>query len=263
MIRASVTGANGRMGSLIISNILGSKDIQLVAAIDTVNIGMDAGEAIHAGKVGVPITAAAELDSVLARTKPDVLIDFTVAAAVVGNVQAASKNRVNLIVGTTGYSPEQYAQMERAIRGSGKAAVISPNFAVGVNVFYKIVESAGAYLRDFDAEIIEMHHNKKLDAPSGTAKKAAEVISAVRGGKEFVYGRKGHSPRKDEIGIHAVRGGDIVGDHLVLFAGDGERIELKHQAHSRQAFAGGAIRAARWVVNAKPGIYGMNEVLGL
>ncbi|MDL5502021.1 MAG: 4-hydroxy-tetrahydrodipicolinate reductase, partial [Candidatus Methanoperedens sp.] len=137
------------------------------------------------------------------------------------------------------------------------------NFSIGVNVFWGLLAEAAKRLDDYDIEIIEAHHNQKKDAPSGTAMKAAEVISNTLGGKELVYGRHGIAPRHKEIGIHAVRGGDIVGDHTVLFAGDGERIEIKHQAHSRQAFAKGAVTAALWVSKAQPGIYEMADVLGI
>jgi 4-hydroxy-tetrahydrodipicolinate reductase len=153
--------------------------------------------------------------------------------------------------------------MENAIRDNNVAAVITPNFSIGVNVFWGLLAEAAGRLSDYDIEIIEAHHNQKKDAPSGTAMKAAEIISKTLGKKEFIYGRHGISPRSNEIGIHAVRGGDIVGDHTVLFAGDGERIEIKHQAHSRQAFAKGAVKAAVWVSTAKPGVYEMADVLGI
>jgi 4-hydroxy-tetrahydrodipicolinate reductase len=181
----------------------------------------------------------------------------------VKNVIAGAGKKVNLVVGTTGFTPEQKALMEKAIKENGVAAVISPNFSIGVNVFWGLLAEAAKSLSDYDIEIIEAHHNQKKDAPSGTAVKAAEVISKTLGGKELVYGRHGLSPRKQEIGIHAVRGGDIVGDHTVLFAGDGERIEIKHQAHSRQAFAKGAVKAAVWVSSAPPGVYEMADVLGI
>lgn len=263
MIKIAVSGACGKMGGLIIENVLKSKDLKLVSAIDVTNIGKDIGEVMRIGRLNVPVGDANDIDNVLDRSKPDVLIDFTIASAAVKNVIAGARKKVKLIVGTTGFTPEQRKLMENAIKDNNVAAVITPNFSIGVNVFFGILAEAAKRLSDYDIEIIEAHHNQKKDAPSGTAMKAAEIISKTLGGKEFIYGRHGISPRQKEIGIHAVRGGDIVGDHTVLFAGDGERIEIKHQAHSRQAFAKGAVKAAVWVSAAKPGIYEMADVLGI
>ncbi len=263
MIKIAVTGACGKMGGLIIENVLKSKEMKFVCAIDVTDIGMDIGEVMRMGKLNVPVENANDIDRALDRSKPDVLIDFTIAAAAVKNVIAGARKKVNLVVGTTGFTPEQRESMEKSIRENNVAAVISPNFSIGVNVFWGLLAEAASRLSDYDIEIIEAHHNQKKDAPSGTAVKAAEVISKTLGGKELIYGRHGLSPRHREIGIHAVRGGDIVGDHTVLFAGDGERIEIKHQAHSRQAFAGGAVKAAQWVAAAAPGVYEMRDVLGI
>ncbi|MBC7085263.1 MAG: 4-hydroxy-tetrahydrodipicolinate reductase [Methanomethylovorans sp.] len=263
MIRAAVTGASGRMGKLIISNIISLKEMELSAAFDLVNIGQDAGEIAQVGHLGVPISDVKDMEKILKESYTDVLIDFTISDATVVNAPRAASAGVNLVIGTTGFSNEQRKIIEAAINEHGVAGIISPNFSIGVNVFFKIVAEASKYLEDFDIEIIEAHHNKKKDAPSGTAMKAADVISAVLGGKKYIFGRQGLAPRSNEIGIHAVRGGDIVGDHTVLFAGDGERIEIKHQAHSRQAFASGAVKAAAWICNAKPGIYTMEDILGL
>jgi len=251
------------MGGLIIENILKSQDLKLVAAIDVTNIGKDIGEVMRIKSLGVEVTDSKDIDSVLQKSKPDVLIDFTIAHAAVNNITASARNKVNLVVGTTGFTPEQRGIIDKAIKDNGIAAVITPNFSIGVNVFWGLLAEAAKRLDDYDIEIIEAHHNQKKDAPSGTAMKAAEVISHTLGGKELVYGRKGLAPRHKEIGIHAVRGGDIVGDHTVLFAGDGERIEIKHQAHSRAAFAKGAVRAAEWVAKEQPGIYEMSNVLSI
>ena len=263
MIKIAITGACGKMGGLIIENVLKSKEMKLVSAIDVTNIGKDIGEVMRAGKLDVPVTDANDIENVLKKSKPDVLIDFTIAQAAVKNVTACARNKVNLVVGTTGFTKEQRSIMDKAISENSISAVISPNFSIGVNVFWGLLAEAAKRLGDYDIEIIEAHHNQKKDAPSGTAVKAAEVISNTLGGKELVYGRHGIAPRHKEIGIHAVRGGDIVGDHTVLFAGDGERIEIKHQAHSRQAFAKGAVKAALWVSKAQPGIYEMADVLGI
>jgi 4-hydroxy-tetrahydrodipicolinate reductase len=263
MIKIAVTGACGKMGGLIIENVLKSQDMELVAAIDVTNIGKDIGEVMRIKNLGVLVTDSKDIDNVLNKSKPDVLIDFTIAHAAVNNIIASTRNKVNLVVGTTGFTPEQRSTIDKSIKDNGIAAVITPNFSIGVNVFWGLLAEAAKRLFDYDIEIIEAHHNQKKDAPSGTAIKAAEVISQTLGGKELVYGRKGLAPRHKEIGIHAVRGGDIVGDHTVLFAGDGERIEIKHQAHSRAAFAKGAVRAAEWVSKEQPGIYEMSDVLGI
>lgn len=263
MINAAVVGACGRMGSLITENITSSSEMQLVAAFDLGSIGTDAGEFAHVGKLGVLVSDVKDLGAVLKKTKADVLIDFTAACATVVNAPIAAECGVNLIIGTTGLSPEQKDLIEEAVRKNSIRAVISPNFSVGVNVFFKLIREAAKHLADYDIEIVEAHHNQKKDAPSGTALRAADVISEVLGGKEYVYGREGIAPRGKEIGIHALRAGDITGDHTVLFAGNSERIEIRHMAHSRQIFARGAVRAAEWVCKQKPGIYNMDDVLGL
>lgn len=251
------------MGGLIIENVLKSGEMKLVSAIDIYNIGKDIGEVMRIGALNVTVEDANNIEKSFESSKPDVLIDFTVADPAVKNVLAAARKKVNLVVGTTGFSREQRSVMETAIKFSGVSAVFSPNFSIGVNVFYGLLAEAAARLGDYDIEIIEAHHNQKKDSPSGTALEAARTITNVLGDREFIYGRHGQAPRKREIGIHAVRGGDIVGDHTVLFAGEGERIEIKHQAHSRQAFAKGAIRAAEWVCYARSGVFDMKDVLGI
>ncbi|HWQ44064.1 MAG TPA: 4-hydroxy-tetrahydrodipicolinate reductase [Methanosarcina barkeri] len=263
MINAAVLGACGRMGSLIVENITCSKDMQLVAAFDINNFGKDAGEFAHVGNLGVQISEVKDLETVLKKTKADILIDFTAASATVVNAPIAARCGVNLIIGTTGLTAEQRKVIDDSIQKNQVSAVISPNYSVGVNVFFKIIREAAKYLADYDIEIIEAHHNQKKDAPSGTALRAADVISEALGGKDYVYGREGIAPRGKEIGIHGVRAGDIAGDHTVLFAGNSERIEIKHMAHSRQIFANGAVKAAEWVCGQKPGIYSMDDVLGL
>ncbi|MDD2666522.1 MAG: 4-hydroxy-tetrahydrodipicolinate reductase [Methanocellales archaeon] len=254
MIKVAVTGACGRMGSLIAQNVLQEGDMELVAAFDVRGVGSDMG--------GVKVSDAKDVGEMLTKKNPDVLVDFTTASGAVENAIFAAEHGVNLVIGTTGFTPRQQAQMERAI-DEKVAAVISPNFSVGVNVFWKMIGEAAKHLEGYDVEIVEAHHRQKKDAPSGTATRAAKIISDALGGKKIIYGREGLCPREDEIGVHAVRGGDIVGDHLVLFAGDGERMEIIHRAHSRQAFASGVLRAIRWVVNSKKGIHSMEDVLGI
>jgi 4-hydroxy-tetrahydrodipicolinate reductase len=253
MTRIAITGALGRMGTLIIQEASRIKDMQLVAGLDAVGAGT-----VLPG--GIVVRDATQLESVLRESKPEVLIDFTIARAAVDNVCTAAGLGIDLVVGTTGFSAEQHSRMKEAIDGH-VAAVITPNFSLGVNVFWKLVADAAAALKDYDIEIIEAHHSQKKDAPSGTALATVEAIKTALGKKEVVYGREGIMPRGKEIGVHAVRGGDIVGDHTVLFAGSGERLEIKHQAHSRTAFASGAVRAADWVAGKKPGIYTMADVL--
>jgi 4-hydroxy-tetrahydrodipicolinate reductase len=253
MTQIAIAGALGRMGTLVIQEAAKVKDMRLVAGLDAIGAG-----ATLPG--GIIVRDASELESVLRESKPDVLIDFTIAKAAVNNVRTAAGLGIDLVVGTTGFSSEQHSQMKEAIDGH-VAAVITPNFALGVNVFWKLVADAAAALRDYDIEIIEAHHNQKKDAPSGTALATVQAIKTALGEREVVYGREGVMPRGKEIGVHAVRGGDIVGDHTVLLAGAGERLEIKHQAHSRTAFAGGAVRAADWVAGKEPGIYTMADVL--
>ena len=249
MIQVAVSGACGRMGSLIIQNVLSEDDMEFVAAFDVVNQGTEI--------EGVKISDPENMVKVLKDLKPDVLIDFTLADSSFENVKKAAESGVNLVVGTTGFSDEQRDIMAKAIEDN-VAAVISPNFSIGVNVLWEMIKEASSYLEGYDIEILEAHHRHKKDAPSGTAIHAAKLL-----GNKFVHGRSGICPRGDEIGIHSIRGGDIVADITVLFAGDGERFEIAHQAHSRQAFASGAILAAKWVISAKKGIHSMGEVLGL
>ncbi|BDZ71105.1 4-hydroxy-tetrahydrodipicolinate reductase [Methanobacterium petrolearium] len=272
MIDVAVTGAGGRMGSMIINTILQQDDMQIVAAIEAPNTpleGKDVGEVMGIGPINVPIVGAERLSQVLETKKPDVLVDFTIANAAVGTIKTTAESGVNLVVGTTGFSDEQMAENQKSVEANQVGAVISPNMAVGVNVFFKVVEELASILTDYDVEIIEAHHKHKKDAPSGTAVKAAELIAEALNRKMDevgVYGRHGMVGERtaEEIGVHAVRGGDIVGDHTVLFAGDGERLEIIHRANSRQAFVNGVIKAIRYVVNADKGkISGMDDVLGI
>ncbi len=262
-VRIALVGACGKMGSLIIRRILATDGVELSAAFDLVNIGRDIGEVIGAGKLNVPVSDSKDLASVLKETKTDVLVDFTIAAATAANAPLAAAAGVNLIIGTTGLSAEQRTNITDAVIKNNVAAVISSNYSIGVGVFFKLIRDAAKYLgNDYDVEIIEAHHNQKKDAPSGTAMTAAEIISKEMGGKDLAFGREGLCPRGKEIGIHAIRGGDIVGDHTVMFIGNSERIELRHQAHSREIFVGGAVMAAKWVFSQKKGVvYEMSDVL--
>ncbi|MHC1630940.1 MAG: 4-hydroxy-tetrahydrodipicolinate reductase [Methanotrichaceae archaeon] len=254
-IRVAVAGARGRMGRLLVEDVHKSEKMELVAGFDLRDIGEPLGG-------GVTLSDAADLAETLNTTKTDVLIDFTAPSASVENVQIAASNGVNLVVGTTGFSEDQQNEMAQAI-DSQVSAVISPNFSVGVNIFWTLIEVAAQALQSYDVEIIEAHHKEKKDAPSGTAAKAVKILAKAMNLDEIVYGREGQGLRGQEIGVHAIRAGDIVGDHIVLFAGPGERLEIKHQAHSRQAFVSGAIVAAGWVMDVPPGIYSMADVLNL
>lgn len=272
MIKVAVTGAAGRMGSGIIRKITEQDDMEVVAAIEipeTPLAGEDAGVRAGIGEIGVKITGAEKLEETLKETNPDVLVDFTIAHAAAETVKKAASCGVNLVVGTTGFSDEQMESNIQAVKDNNVGAVISSNMAIGVNVFFNTLKKLAPILNDFDIEIIEAHHNQKKDAPSGTAMTAFETIAEAleRDPEEVgVFGRKGMVGQrtKQEIGVHAIRGGDIVGDHTAMFIGDGERIEFTHRAHTREVFIAGVIRAIRYVPTAEKGVVSsMNDVLGL
>jgi len=268
MINAVVTGAAGRMGQRIINLLSTEEDIRLSAALERSGhplIGQDVFPlaALPAGKQPAPI-----VDDLAAALKDgDVLIDFTQPAPSLASIRACAEQGKPIVVGTTGFSPEHLAEIER--HAHKIPCMLSPNMSIGVNLCFKILAEIAATIgNDYDMEIIEAHHNLKKDAPSGTAMKMAQIIAQAVNrdlGKTAVYARRGMigERSKQEIGIQTVRAGDIVGEHTVMFAGTGERIEITHRAHSRDTFAAGAIRAAKWIVNKKPGIYDMLDVLGL
>ncbi|MDI6884205.1 MAG: 4-hydroxy-tetrahydrodipicolinate reductase [Hadesarchaea archaeon] len=257
MIRVAVCGACGRMGRLVIGQVSRQDDMKLVAAIDapgTPSAGEDAGELAGVGKLGVKIVGADKLAEELKRSKPDVLVDFTRADAAVKNVKTASEAGVSVVVGTTGFTAEQQAEIERAIKKGKIRAVISPNMSIGVNVFFKSVEGTAKMLgSDYAVEIIEAHHVYKKDAPSGTAKRAAQIVA------------KALDRSEDNIKIKSIREGDIIGEHTVIFSTPEERVEVIHRAQSRETFAAGAVKAIRYVVGkGRPGVVqDMLDVLGL
>ncbi|MBZ9571547.1 4-hydroxy-tetrahydrodipicolinate reductase [Methanobrevibacter sp. TMH8] len=272
MLKVAVTGAAGRMGSGIIKKILEQEDIEVVAAIEIPNStleGKDIGEVIGIGNIGVTTNGAENLEKVLKETKPDVLVDFTIASAAFETIKIATSIGVNVIVGTTGFTDEQSSEIANIVKETNVKAVISSNMAIGVNVFFKVLRDLAPILNDFDIEIIEAHHNKKKDAPSGTAMTAFEVIAETlnRQTNEIgVFGREGivGERTKEEIGLHAIRGGDIVGDHTVMFVGEGERLEITHRAHTREVFIAGVMRALRFIMNGEPGkVNDMADVLGI
>lgn len=266
MIKAIVTGAAGRMGSSIIRAIRETEDMAVVGAIEREGhplLGHDAGEAAGLGSIGIKI--GYRIDEPL--EKADVVIDFTTPEATLFNLERACTRGKSMVIGTTGFSEEG----EKRIKDFAQKipCVFSPNMSVGVNVVFKIIQDVAKVLRDeYDVEIVEAHHRHKKDAPSGTAMRLAQILAGTLGrdlsevGRFTRHGITGERGSK-EIGVQSLRAGDIVGDHTVLFGGIGERIEITHRAHSRDNFARGAVRAALWVVNQKPGLYNMMDVLGL
>lgn len=257
MIRVAVCGACGRMGRLIVHQISRQNDMKLVAAVDapgTTDAGKDAGELAGVGRLGVEIVGADELVGELRKSMPDVLVDFTNAVSAIQNIKTAAEASVAVVVGTTGFSPDQRREIERTIKGGRIRAVISSNMSVGVNVFFKSVEETAKMLgRDYDVEIVEVHHVHKKDAPSGTAKNAAQIVAKALGRSE------------ESIRIKSIREGEVVGDHTVIFSTPEERIEIIHRAKSRETFAAGVVKAIRHVVEkGKPGvIHDMQDVLSL
>ncbi|MEW6087801.1 MAG: 4-hydroxy-tetrahydrodipicolinate reductase [bacterium] len=266
MINVVVTGACGRMGSAIIRHLLSQSDMKLAGAVENpkhLNIGKDIGEILGAGKLGIDISPS--LKKVI--DKSDVIIEFVNPKTSIEHLETAHLFKKPIVIGTTGFIGPELKIINNASRNI--PCVLSPNMSIGVNSLFSLVPKFAKILGDdYDIEIIEAHHNLKKDAPSGTALKLAELIagSLNRDMKECaVYGRSGITGErsKKEIGIHAVRGGDIVGDHTIVFAGPGERIEVTHRAHSREVFVFGAVKAARFAVNAKPGLYNMQDILGI
>jgi 4-hydroxy-tetrahydrodipicolinate reductase len=266
MTRIIVTGAVGRMGSRIISLSKEYPGVQLAGALErkgSDGIGKDIGTLLGMGELRVMLSDS--LDNII--EAGDVVIDFTAPAATLQNVKIAAGKGKAVVIGTTGLSGsevEAIRQMSHEI-----PVVLAPNMSVGVNLLLKVLGDVARVLGDdYDIEIIEAHHRLKKDAPSGTALKMAQVIAeAVQRNLDevAVYARKGiiGQRSKNEIGIQTVRAGDIVGEHTVLFGGMGERIEITHKVSSRDTFARGALKAALWVTGRKPGLYDMQDVLGL
>jgi 4-hydroxy-tetrahydrodipicolinate reductase len=265
MHKVAVAGASGRMGHILIEEIRSSGDCQLAGALDIAAspaIGNDAAAFLgHAS--GVPVTA--DLRIGLASAK--VLIDFTRPEGTLAHLKVCRELGVNAVIGTTGFNDDQKARV--ADYAQDIAIVMAPNMSVGVNVTMKLLEMAAkALATGYDIEIIEAHHRHKVDAPSGTALKMGEVIAQALGRNLkdcAVYAREGVTGERNPstIGFSAIRGGDIVGDHTVLFAGDGERIEITHKAASRTTYAQGSLRAVRFLAGKKSGMFDMFDVLQL
>jgi 4-hydroxy-tetrahydrodipicolinate reductase len=265
MMKIAIAGATGRMGKMLIEAVLNSSDAQLVGALEHDScplIGEDAG-AFLGKKTGVVITA----DITKALSDAEFLIDFTRPEGTMAHLAVAQKTGSKMIIGTTGLSYEQIDALKKA--SANLAIVFAPNMSVGVNATFKLLEIAAKMLNEgYDIEIIEAHHRHKVDAPSGTALRMGEVIADALGEKlddVAVYAREGHTGERKagSIGFATIRGGDIVGDHTVLFAGEGERIEISHKSSSRQSYAQGSLRAARFLQNQNSGLYDMQDVLGL
>ena len=262
MIKVGVSGASGRMGRRLISLLAEQSDCGLACALERPghpDLGKDAGLVAGMCELGVPIT-----EQVCG--EPDVLLDFSAPEASVDHATECAALGTAVVLGTTGFSPEQMQKLERDV-GARIPLLIAPNMSVGINLLIELVgQVARALGEQYDVEIVETHHRRKKDAPSGTALQLARTIcEALDWDPEQVlnYGRQGvvgERPRR-QLAVHAVRGGDVTGDHTIIFAGEGERIELTHRASSRDVFAQGAIRAARFLVGRPPGLYGMRDVL--
>tara|TARA_B100001540_G_scaffold153155_1_gene135580 strand:- start:4883 stop:5701 length:819 start_codon:yes stop_codon:yes gene_type:complete len=267
MTRIGITGAAGRMGRTLVEAIaLAGDELQLAAAIEQPEsslLGADAGELAGQGRNGV--TVVGDLAAVVGDI--DVLIDFSVPAATLANLGPCVEHGVAMVIGTTGFTPGQQAQIDAAATRS--AICKASNFSTGVNLCFKLLDMAARVLGDdVDIEVYEAHHRHKIDAPSGTALSMGQVVADALGRdleKVAVYGREGQTGARERqtIGFATVRAGDIVGDHTVTFAAEGERVEITHKASSRMSFARGAVRAAGWLAGREPGLYDMRDVLGL
>ncbi len=266
MIKVAVIGAAGRMGKTNIEAITRAEGVTLGAAIvesDSSLIGVDAGEMAGVGKLGVAVVGSLEA----AKDDFDVLIDFTAPQVTLANLAFCAEHGKKIVIGTTGLSDQEKAELESF---ADKVAIMfAPNMSVGVNVTLKLLEMAASVLGDdYDVEIIEAHHRHKVDSPSGTALRMGEAVADALGRdlKECaVYGREGQiGPRtQKEIGFETIRAGDVVGDHTVLFATEGERVEITHKASSRMTFAKGAVRACGWLADKEFGLFDMQDVLNL
>ena len=264
-MRIAIAGSSGRMGRMLIEAVLATDDLQLHGALDVAGspaLGQDAG-AFLGRTTGVSIRA--DLDGALAGA--DVLIDFTRPEGTLAHLATCARLGVNAVVGTTGFSDAQKAEI--GVIAQSVAIVMAPNMSVGVNVVLKLLDVAARALHEgYDIEVIEAHHRHKVDAPSGTALKMGEVLAQALG-RDLktcgVFAREGVTGERDPstIGFSTIRGGDIVGDHTVLFAGTGERIEISHRSSSRAGYAQGSLRAARFLATHRTGLFGMNDVLGM
>ena len=265
-INVGVIGAGGRMGRMLIEAVQDNPQTTLNAAIERQGsslVGADAGKVAAIGRLEVQIVD--DLKAVI--NDIDVLIDFSLPDATEQNMQICAANKVAMVIGTTGFNEQQ----EQVLKEASKqiAIVYAGNYSTGVNLSLKLLAMAAkAFGNDADVEVIEAHHKHKIDAPSGTAYMMAEAVAEARGQNlkdVAIYGREGQTGEREagSIGIHAIRGGEIIGDHTVMFIADGEVVEITHRARARMTFAAGAVRAATWVIKQEVGQYNMQDVLGL
>jgi len=261
-----VAGAAGRMGSRLVALLQQETELRLVAALEAPGhpaLGRDAGESAGVGRLGVPI--AADVEAALGRDR--ILIEFSVPEASLAHARLVGRHGGRAVIGTTGFTAAQREELAGIARGA--PLLVSPNMSVAVNVAFKVLADMARMLGDdYDVEIVETHHRFKKDAPSGTALRMAEVVAQALGrdlATTAVYDRHDRLAERTrkEIGMAALRSGDVVGEHTVSFASLGERLELTHRAHSRDNFARGALRGARFIATARPGLYSMQDVLGL
>lgn len=264
-VRIAVAGSSGRMGRMLIETVLKAPDMQLAAAFEQAGVpvlGKDAGEFC-----GTPCGIAISDDVQAGLKQADCLIDFTRPEGTLAHLALCRRLGVAMVIGTTGFSAAQKLEIQEAARDI--PITFAPNMSVGVNLVFKLLDVAARVLSTgYDIEVIEAHHRHKVDAPSGTALRMGEVVAEALGrdlSKVAVYGREGVTGERDPstIGFATVRGGDIVGDHTVLFAGTGERVEISHKAASRMPYALGALRAARFMAGKRSGLFDMQDVLGL
>lgn len=267
MIRAVITGVAGRMGSTLARMVRDQQDMKVAGGTErkgTAAIGLDVGAVAGIGTLDVPVMD--DLARALERGQGQLVIDFTSAESSLEHARIAAERGIPLVIGSTGFSPQAKSEVARCAKKV--PIVMSPNMSVGVNLVIKVARELAQVLGEsFDVEILESHHRMKKDAPSGTALRLAEEVAAVlkRSPSDFLMARQGQIGERGQkqIGIQTLRGGDVVGEHTIFFFGEGERVELTHRATSRDQFAKGALRAARWVISQPPGLYGMNDVLGL
>ena len=265
MINIIVNGAAGKMGTRIIANTKNFPDISIIGAIEspeTHQLGSDCGTLAGIGEIGIKITSYP--DEIKLQGKC-VLVDFALSDSTLDRLNFCLKKNIPMVIGTTGFSENQIATIKSA--STQIPILLSSNMSYGVNLIYKIIGDIARALGDnYDIEIVETHHKFKKDAPSGTAKTIAELICKALNrdiNRDIIYGRKGITGErsKNVIGVHAIRGGDMVGEHTISFLGLGERIEITHKAHSRDTFAIGALKAVEWIIDKTPNLYSMMDVL--
>jgi 4-hydroxy-tetrahydrodipicolinate reductase len=265
MIKLAIVGAGGRMGQSLIEASASSENLVLTTATERPGsslLGADAGEVVGMGTLGVPLT-----EELSPTDDFDVLIDFTRPEVTLSHLEVCRSMGRRIVIGTTGFSDDERQHIEMA--GKEIGIVIAPNMGVGVNLCFKLLDIAAKVLGDeVDIEVIEAHHRNKVDAPSGTALRMGEIVAEALGRdlKDCaVYGREGRTGVRERktIGFETIRAGDIVGEHTVMFAADGERVEISHKASSRLTFASGALRAAQWLMGKDKGVFDMQDVLGL